>query len=241
VSEGNPTDAHAVSTQVLADQLAWLKDEGYEFVRLKTLLLPVVTGQPRKLAVVTFDDGYRDFLTCALPVLERHSVPATVFLVTGLMGQVSTWSSSKNRVPLLTAGEVREVKSRGSTLGSHTLAHLDLTAVDANELHRQLAGSQQALAELGETFHSLAYPWGRCTQREAEAARAAGYQCAFTAGRATSTNQADRFQIGRLVASQHPNLKAFRRAVPDFEKNQPIRDALRIVARTARLLLQRRR
>src|SRR5262249_60690614 len=41
---------------------------------------------PRSPAVLTFDDGFRNVLTTALPVLQRHPAPATVFLVTGLMG-----------------------------------------------------------------------------------------------------------------------------------------------------------
>jgi peptidoglycan/xylan/chitin deacetylase (PgdA/CDA1 family) len=41
---------------------------------------------PQDAAVVTFDDGYRDTLTQALPVLERHSVPATIYVTTELLG-----------------------------------------------------------------------------------------------------------------------------------------------------------
>jgi len=42
---------------------------------------------PENAAVVTFDDGYRDTLTQALPVLERHSVPATIYVTTDLLGE----------------------------------------------------------------------------------------------------------------------------------------------------------
>src|SRR5262249_35549167 len=41
---------------------------------------------PRRSAVITFDDGFRNVLTPALPVLQRYQLPATVFLVTGLIG-----------------------------------------------------------------------------------------------------------------------------------------------------------
>jgi len=41
---------------------------------------------PKNAAVVTFDDGYRDTLTQALPVLERYSVPATIYVTTDLVG-----------------------------------------------------------------------------------------------------------------------------------------------------------
>jgi peptidoglycan/xylan/chitin deacetylase (PgdA/CDA1 family) len=41
---------------------------------------------PRRALALTFDDGYRDALTHAAPVLARHGLPATIFLATGYIG-----------------------------------------------------------------------------------------------------------------------------------------------------------
>jgi peptidoglycan/xylan/chitin deacetylase (PgdA/CDA1 family) len=47
---------------------------------------------PDNAVVITFDDGYRDNFELAFPVLAAHSLPATVFLTTGVIGtRASLW------------------------------------------------------------------------------------------------------------------------------------------------------
>ena len=45
---------------------------------------------PRNAVAITFDDGYRDLLTHAAPILARYHLPATVFLATGFIGSGET-------------------------------------------------------------------------------------------------------------------------------------------------------
>ncbi|WFU33416.1 polysaccharide deacetylase family protein [Bradyrhizobium brasilense] len=64
--------------------LKWLRHEGWEIVSLETCLERLANdSQPRRYAVVTFDDGYRDNVSTALPILERNNAPFTVYVPTG--------------------------------------------------------------------------------------------------------------------------------------------------------------
>jgi len=65
-------------------QLAYLARH-YEIISLSDLVRCFETCQPvpSPSAVITFDDGFRDNLTAALPIVQKYRVPATVFLVTG--------------------------------------------------------------------------------------------------------------------------------------------------------------
>src|SRR5512138_3597748 len=72
---------------------------------LQTSGLPVVSLEQVRTApgsvALTFDDGYRNFLDCALPVLAEAGFPATVFAVTGFCGLVPGWSGQRASVPAL--------------------------------------------------------------------------------------------------------------------------------------------
>ena len=81
---------------------------------------------PRNAVAITFDDGYRDVLTHAAPILARYHLPATVFLATGFIGTGETpWydrlanalkATSAARVSIPFSDEVLPLETRESRL-----------------------------------------------------------------------------------------------------------------------------
>ena len=149
----------SISPEVFREQMAWLADSGLGVVSLET-----AAKAPGGVAL-TFDDGYRNFIESALPVLEKHRFPATIFVLSGLLGKSNTWEGQLSRIPeLALMGEdaVREASDRGVEIGAHGVAHADLSSRGQDEIERELTDSQSRLEDLiGKKVRTFAYPFGR--------------------------------------------------------------------------------
>ena len=132
---------------------------------------------------LTFDDGYRDFLTEALPVLTELGFTATVFVLGGRIGGDNGWEESGPRKPLLTAEEVLAVAAAGMEIGSHGLLHRELPTVPDDVLRTEVTDSRAVLADLvGVPVTGFCYPYGACGPREIAAVQAAGYDYGCAVG-----------------------------------------------------------
>jgi len=208
----NSDDPYAVSVDSFKKQIAWLSENGYEIVPLSYLVSSLQAGQVRSLhkkVVITFDDGYADFISNALPVLLDHKAPATVFLVTAMLGQTSSWNKSAPHDSLMTEADARYIKTKDISLGSHTADHVNLTLVDEDGLEKQLKASYDTLSILGETFHAFSYPWGQWSPQVGVAVKSAGYQCALAVGQQTRIAPADLFRLPRVTLGHHADLAYF--------------------------------
>lgn len=174
-----------VSPGRLDRQLTWLRRRGLRGVGVAELLAARARGEGRGLVGLTFDDGYADFLTAALPVLRRHGMGATLFVLPGRLDGENEWDPLGPRKPLLGAGGIRAAAAEGIEIGSHGLTHVDLTAADDDVLRAETAGSRERLADLlGTPVEGFCYPYGTIDRRAADAVRDAGYTygCAIDPG-----------------------------------------------------------
>src|SRR5205814_5958239 len=76
---------YRVSVQAFDAQISYLREQGYYSVDLFEWSLGKLTGKlasRRRPILITFDDGYRDFIDFAWPILQRHGFSAMVFVVT---------------------------------------------------------------------------------------------------------------------------------------------------------------
>ncbi len=169
---------------------------------------------PRRAVAITIDDGYRDNLETALPILRRHGFPATVFLVSRRLGGVNDWDSegALSARPLLSVAEIARMRAAGIELGAHTRNHRSLPQLADGEVAAEIEGSRQDLEEsLGESVRTFAYPYGRRDERAVAAVARAGFLGACTTHPAHTHLDDELLQVPRIEIRGTDSLPRFLR------------------------------
>jgi peptidoglycan/xylan/chitin deacetylase (PgdA/CDA1 family) len=165
-----------VSSDLLERHVQLFRRLRYQFVSFSEMAHRASTGRAAGAVALTFDDGFSDNLTALLPLLQRSNIPATTFVIAGMLGERHP---DAPQARILTAEQVRAFRRAGGEVGAHSVTHRDLTALSREEVRSELVDSKSLLeAIIEEEVTVLAYPFGRATAETAEIAAAAGYHAA---------------------------------------------------------------
>jgi peptidoglycan/xylan/chitin deacetylase (PgdA/CDA1 family) len=178
--EDVPVDPHrlCVTPAKFAEQMTWIAERGLRGVGMGELLAAVRAGKDRGLVGLTFDDGYVNVLTNALPELQRHGFTATMFIISGLLGRTNEWDEGYEW-PLMSARQVGKLAAAGMEIGSHSVTHPRLRGIAADRLSDEVARSRETLTEiLGQPVRGFAYPYGSMDAAARQAVSDAGYDYA---------------------------------------------------------------
>lgn len=180
-------------------QLQYLKSNGYAAITLDDVRRAVLGYQdlPKKPVVLTFDDGYRDFYTDALPLLRRYNTAATIFVVPDFLDKPNyLFSWQLSQIATGSGGLI--------TIGAHTKHHAYLPKVKPDLAWDEIFGSKR---ELEERFNVpvtvFAYPYGAFDAGLAEVVRKAGFKAAVSTifGRVEDANNL--FYLPRIRAGNY--------------------------------------
>ena len=198
-------------------QMAWLARLRFNVISLQDAVRRLLAKEvlPPRAVVLTFDDGTRDMLTLALPVLERHGFPATSFIVTQSMGSTVQWTEHLGigGRPLLTWEQALQLQPL-VTLEPHTRSHASLPKLDDKALADELRGSRTDVQEhTGRVPSVFAYPYGHCDDRVVAATAEAGFVAACIAEAGLNDAFTPRFELRRYEIQGDMSLTAFLRTL----------------------------
>ena len=147
----------------------------------------------RDTVAITFDDGYQDNYVNAFPILNKHGLTATVFIISGRVGEEG----------MLSLTEIKEMRRAGWEIGSHTITHPILKDLSDEAAKREIVDSKRDLeALLGEEINVFAYPKGKklvhLDDRDVSLVREAGYRAAVVTDNGWIDRGSDPCQLRRI-------------------------------------------
>lgn len=155
---------YRLAPDLFTAQIASLHRAGYRTVGLEDWISAMMRNEPLpgKPIILTFDDGYQDFLTAAMPILRYYGFSATVFLVAERIGGVADWDAAYGEAaPLLSWHELRALQEVGIEFGCHSAVHRPMTGMHLIELTEDTVRARALLEEgLATPVTTLAYPYG---------------------------------------------------------------------------------
>lgn len=183
------------------DKLVELNVVGLSIAQLMEL---IQTGSPvpKRVAVLTFDDGFSDFAANAWPLLKARGLPATLYVTAGVVGGRSEWLEpiGAGQIPMLEKAEILALAQDGVEIGAHSMTHPQLDCIGREQARNEIFGSKLALESLlGRPVDSFAYPHGYHDRAIKKMVADAGYTSAAAVRNALSHSQDDRFALARFT------------------------------------------
>jgi peptidoglycan/xylan/chitin deacetylase (PgdA/CDA1 family) len=203
--KGTPFRSLCVAPADFARQMAFLRRLGYQGLSMSGLM-PYLSGERRGRVVgITFDDGYLNNLTHALPVLHRHSFSSTCYVVSQLLGQTNEWDRSIGipQVPLMSTVELRQWVAGGQEVGSHTRHHARLKQITPGESMDEIEACKTELeGTLDVAVNHFCYPYGDYEASHVQMAKTAGYETATTTQRGRCHSGNSMFELPRITVAR---------------------------------------
>jgi len=193
-----------VPPEKFEQQLLYLRQQGYTTISLLEFA-KARKGKfalPEKPIILTFDDGYRDNVEKALPLLEKYAMKATMFIIVNDIGRELYCSMD----------DLRVWTGRGMELGSHTANHADLPKLDRMKREEEVQASKLLLEWRGlPTVFFLSYPYGEYDAETQELLRANDYLGAVTGEAGLNTFDTDMYRLRRVnVPNPHFGIAEFK-------------------------------
>jgi peptidoglycan/xylan/chitin deacetylase (PgdA/CDA1 family) len=205
----------SVSPGEFAWQMRYLKEFGFETMLLRDYLADLSAKRftSGRVAVITFDDAFRNVHEHAVPTMQEFGFTGTVFVPTAHVGGNPDWriESGLHMSPLMGWGELGDVLERGFDIQSHTHSHRSLAALNAHEIEQELEQSREAiLTNLKHEVDLLAYPYGDHNDTVVDQLKKAAFKGAVSVEFGLNPPGTNPFRLKRVGSAHFTSHAAFR-------------------------------
>jgi peptidoglycan/xylan/chitin deacetylase (PgdA/CDA1 family) len=187
----------SISPRAFGDQLRAMRDAGWEFITSAAFVRRVNQPHSRvRQVLLTFDDGYANLLTSALPALREYGATAVTFVHTDRSS-----AALGTDEPLLDWSQIARMREDGLELGNHSHSHCRL---ESDEHARAELDTSEALfrQHCGFVPDVFAYPGGYPTDAAMRQLRARSYGAAFTTGLVRRAPENSTFTVPRITVDR---------------------------------------
>jgi peptidoglycan/xylan/chitin deacetylase (PgdA/CDA1 family) len=176
--------------------MKYLYNLGYNTITLDEVVNCFKSNEKllKKKIAITFDDGYLDNYTNALPILQEYNFSATIFVISNFLGKKIGWN---NFQPLeyMDWSHCIEMTKYGFSIQSHTCNHPDLKTLKDEDLMYELKNSKTMIeSKVSQPVNHLCYPYGRYNRKVMQRVEDAGYLAAY----AVNMSEMDLFCMERF-------------------------------------------
>jgi len=204
------TDDLTVTPEDLTEQIKWFSEQGYKSISLQNLY-DYTQGHfvlPTKPVIFTFDDGYDDALTKAVPILKKYGFSGSFAIITSYPGTTlgtNTYASWD---------KIKQAAEQGMEIVSHTSSHFDANNPQYNFSYMldDLTNSIKTITQhLNLTTKVLIYPYGHYNDLYQQAALQAGFVMGLTERGSSWIKTNNLMQLPRVRVHGHETLQTLQK------------------------------
>jgi peptidoglycan/xylan/chitin deacetylase (PgdA/CDA1 family) len=205
-----------VSPELFEKHMTYLAEYGFDTITVTQYAKIINSGTdkllPKNPILLTFDDGFADFYSNALPILEKYQFTATLYVATAFVNTTSRWLTreGESKRMMLNWEQIVEINSKGIECGTHSHSHLQLDTQPLNVVNYEIVHSKRVMEErIAQKVESFAYPFGYFTPEVRRIIKQEGYTSACAVRYTLSAITDDPFSLARILITSNTDLKRF--------------------------------
>ena len=187
-----------ISVENFRIHMRYLADNGFRGVTMAEALRNPAPNQ----VALSFDDGYEDFVTAAVPALNDYGFTATLFVATSYVGDKARWISD-GPPQMATWRQLRDASADGFEIGAHSHTHPQLDLLDLADVREEIQQSRSLIEKnIDQPIEGFCYPHGFYRADVRQAVIDAGFSYACGVRQRMAHGHDDRFTLARIVVER---------------------------------------